>query len=59
MQSGPMMFIGLLALVGGVALWRTVALVRLDGLGHRPPPRSHAAETVGTTWPQHEQGRES
>ena len=33
---------------------RTIALVRTDGLGSRPGPRSHAAETLGTTWPHHE-----
>jgi hypothetical protein len=37
------------------SLWKVVVLVRHDGLGTRPPPRSHAAETVGTTWPQHEE----
>lgn len=52
-----MLFLGLLAVAAGVAAWRTVALVRVDGLGHRPPPRSHAAETVGTTWPHHEEGQ--
>jgi hypothetical protein len=31
-----------LGLVGVIALlWRTI---RLDGLGHRPPPRSHMHE---------------
>ena len=54
-----MMFVLLLVVVVVVAVSRTVAFVRLDGLGHRPPPRSHAAETVGTTWPQHEEGQES
>lgn len=54
-----MMFVILLAVVAVVAAWRTVALVRLDGLGLRPPPRSHAAETIGTTWPQHEEGQGS
>lgn len=52
-----MIVIGLLAVLVAVALWRTLDLVRLDGLGQRPPPRSHAAETVGTTWPHHEEAR--
>lgn len=48
-----MIFVVLLAVMVVLAACRTVALVRLDGLGHRPPPRSHAAETAGSTWPQH------
>lgn len=39
------------AVVVGAAV-RTTMLIRTDGLGSRPAPRSHAAETIGSTWPQ-------
>lgn len=42
------------ALVGAAALialaLALVALVRSDGLGHRPPPSSHGHWAAGTDW---------
>ncbi len=48
-----MLFWILLAGVAIGATVRTVVLVRSDGLGTRPAPRSHDSESVGSTWPHH------
>ncbi|MGJ9414375.1 hypothetical protein ACHAAC_16875 [Aeromicrobium sp. CF4.19] len=47
-----MLFVILVVLLLVWAVWRTVVLVRTDGLGSRPAPRSHAEQTLGSTWPQ-------
>lgn len=36
----------ILAVIGA-----TVVVVRRDGLGYRPGPRSHEIETQGSSWP--------
>ncbi|WP_374999694.1 hypothetical protein [Aeromicrobium sp. CTD01-1L150] len=48
-----MVFLVLVGLLVVWAVWRTVVLVRTDGLGARPAPRSHREETIGSTWPQY------
>ena len=41
-----LLLVATLAAAAGVAV-----LVERDGLGRRPPPRSHAHEGLGSTWP--------